>query len=194
MCSIDNSAAQSKKTLLSYLTQRKIPALRGRWTRRLRRFPFAGGLNARLRYDKRGAAPPPSAVPPAPPPPLRGSPPAEGGAPCSAGSLSLCSSSVPMGTLAHPFFRSWHSQKSGARCSTLGFGLALCGVRTRVPRLRLGGGGGFAPHLPTGRWGALLPAFAVRYGRRFPPALRWRSGGCGLDALAPASPAPRPRL
>ena len=146
MCSIDNSAAQSKKTLLSYLTQRKIPALRGRWTRRLRRFPFAGGLNARLRYDKRGATPPPAAVPPAPPPPLRGSPPAKGGAPCSAGSLSLCSSSVPMGTLAHPFFRSWHSQKSGARCSTLGlWPRPQRGADQGAPPSARGGGAGLRP-------------------------------------------------
>jgi hypothetical protein len=186
MCSIDNSAAQSKKTLLSYLTQREIPALRGRWTRRLRRFPFAGGLNARLRYDKRGATPPPAAVPPAPPPPLRGSPPAKGGAPCSAGSLSLCSSSVPMGTLAHPFFRSWHSQKSGARCSTLGL----------WPRPLRGADQG-APPSARGVAGALPPTFLPGAGAPCCPRSRSATEGgsprpyAGAPGAAGWTPWPR---
>lgn len=132
MCSIDNSAAQSKKTLLSYLTQRKIPALRGRWTRRLRRFPFAGGLNARLRYDKRGATPPPAAVPPAPPPPLRGSPPAKGGAPCCPRSRSATEGGSPRPYAGAPGAAGWTPwprlcRPPGPACSGVG-----CAPHTRA--------------------------------------------------------------
>lgn len=145
MCSIDNSAAQSKKTLLSYLTQREIPALRGRWTRRLRRFPFAGGLNARLRYDKRGATPPPAAVPPAPPPHFVGPPPPKAGHPAPQAHFRYAQVRSPWGLSHTRFFARGTRKKAGPGARPSAFGLALCGVRTRVPRLRLGGWRGLCP-------------------------------------------------